>query len=369
MSSDWYHISNIESIDTPALVIYPDRVRRNIELVKTFVRDLHQLRPHVKTNKCPEVVQLMLAQGISKFKCATVAEAEMLALEGAPDVLLAYQPTGPKAYRLCELQRRYSRTVFSCLADNIKSVTHLSGLARANGQEIKIYIDLNVGMNRTGVEPERAFDLYRVCASLEGIVVEGLHAYDGHLRDSDVAVRKKKCDDAFRPVEDLAKTITRTSGKPPHIVAGGTPTFPIHAKRDGVEASPGTFVFWDKGYEQLLKEQPFEFAALVVTRVISAPAANTLCVDLGHKSIASENPITQRVHFLNATGLIPVSHSEEHMVFTTEDATRFAPGDVLYGVPHHICPTVALFEEAQVCENGFVKESWPILSRRRKINI
>ena len=367
--SDWYHITNIENIDTPALVIYPERVRRNIEKVKTFVDDVQKLRPHVKTNKCPQVVQLMLQQGITKFKCATIAEAEMLALEGCKDVLLAYQPTGPKAHRFCELQRTFSGTIFSCLVDNQKSLSELSDIASSHDQQAKVYIDLNVGMNRTGVEPLYAFDLYTRCTSLPGIVFMGLHAYDGHLRDPDLILRKQKCDDAFGQVEALAQKIKHESGTPPRIVAGGTPTFPIHAQRDDVEASPGTFIFWDKGYEQLLKEQPFEFAALVITRVISHPSAHTLCLDLGHKSIASENPITQRVHFLNASGLIPTGHSEEHMVFNAENEKQFPPGTVLYGVPHHICPTVALYEDALVCENNVVQESWPVLSRRRKINI
>ena len=124
-----------------------------------------------------------------------------------------------------------------------------------------------------------------------------------------------------------------------------------------------------KGYQQILKEQPFEFAALVVTRVISKPDSHTVCLDLGHKSIASENPLPQRVHFLNATGVTPTGHSEEHLVLRVENKEGLAPGDVLYGIPHHICPTVALYEEAAVYSDGKVKGFWPILSRKRKINI
>lgn len=368
--AEWYSIDNIETLDTPALVIYPGRVRKNIDILKTFVDDVAKLRPHVKTNKCPQVVKLMLDAGISKFKCATIAEAEMLALEGAKDVLLAYQPVGPKARRFCDLQRKYKNTLFSCLADNAASVSELSTIAAGYQQTIRVFIDLNVGMNRTGISPgDEAFVLYSDIVASAGLAFVGLHAYDGHLRDADLKTRRQKCDDAFKPVEELARRISQQNGKDPVIVAGGSPTFPIHAKRPGIEASPGTFIFWDKGYQQLLAEQPFEFAALVVTRVISKPDQQTICLDLGHKSIASENPLNQRVHFLNAKGLTPIGHSEEHLVLRAEDKNSWSAGDVLFGVPHHICPTVALYEEAAVCDDGRVTTHWPILSRKRKINV
>ena len=368
--TEWYSIENVNELDTPALVIYPERVKKNIELLRTFSDNFDMLRPHVKTNKCPQVVRLMLEGGISKYKCATIAEAEMVAMEGGNDVLLAYQPVGPKAKRFCELMRKFQHTDFSCLIDNPKTLAELSALGVEQRKEIAVFIDLNVGMNRTGIAPgPKAFELYEQAKAAPGIVFKGLHAYDGHLRDPDLSARKAKCDQAFMQVESLANKITEAGHQRIVIVAGGTPTFPIHAKRKGVEASPGTFIFWDKGYQQLLTEQPFNFAALVVTRVISRPDHDTICVDLGHKSIASENAISQRVHFMNTGDLVPIGHSEEHMVFKSASADRFSPGDVLYGVPHHICPTVALYDEARVCESNRIKDTWPIISRKRKLTV
>lgn len=367
---DWYTISNIDSLDTPALIVYPERIKKNLQILKSFINDVSRVRPHIKTNKCPQVAKLMMDAGITKFKCATIAEAEMLAMEGADDVLLAYQPLGPKAIRFIELQRKFPGTTFSCLVDNPDSLKALSVLASEAHLTIRVFVDLNVGMNRTGITPgKEAFTLALDAVAAKGIDFIGLHLYDGHLRDTDFALRTQQCDDAFKPVEDLHEEIKRTMGKDPLIVAGGTPTFPIHAKRKHVQVSPGTFVFWDKGYQQLLAEQPFEFAAVVVTRILSIPDEHTICLDLGHKSIASENPIGQRVHLLNATGLVPVGHSEEHMVFRSEGKHKYKTGQVLYGIPHHICPTVALYEETAVCRDHLVGETWPILSRKRKITV
>src|SRR5437764_4717326 len=95
-AAHWYKIKNIDEIDTPALVVYPERVRENIRQLKKMSRNTASLRPHVKTHKTIEASRMLLEEGISKFKCATIAEAEMLGMAGAPDVLLAYQPTGPK---------------------------------------------------------------------------------------------------------------------------------------------------------------------------------------------------------------------------------------------------------------------------------
>lgn len=365
--SDWYTIENIDQLDTPALVVYPDRVKENIRILKDFVPDVNRLRPHIKTNKCAEVCRMMMDQGIYKFKCATIAEAEMLALTGAPDVLLAYQPVGPKALRLIGLIQKFPSTLFGCLVDNLDSASYLSDQAEKKGLKISVYIDVNVGMNRTGILPEHTAELFANCLTLKGIEIKGLHAYDGHLRDTDLETRRAKCNEGFNKAEAAKNQIDKQFGKSLIMIAGGTPSFPIHAQRQDVECSPGTFIFWDKGYQQLLPEQPFLFAALVLTRVISKPTEDTITVDLGHKAIASENPLSNRVYFLNAAAVDPVGQSEEHLVLKTSEAYRV--GDVFYGVPHHICPTVALHETMAVVENHRVTGSWNVVSRKRKISV
>lgn len=350
---NWYEVENINEVDSPGLLIYPDRVKENIRIAKSFLDNPDRLRPHVKTNKSPEVTKLFIEAGIYKFKSATIAESEMLAMNGAKDILLAHQPVGPKAKRLRELIRKYPAVKFSVIADDADVIKSLSG--------INIYIDLNVGMNRTGIEPEKALDLYK---EFENQVI-GLHAYDGHLRDPDLEVRRKQSDEGFARVLKLKSQIA----KPLTIVAGGTPSFSIHAKRKEIECSPGTFIYWDKGYQAVLKEQPFLIAALVVTRVISVPTSDTFCVDLGHKGIASENPIDKRVYFLNAEGLTPIGHSEEHLVIKTEGKHSFKVGDVLYGTPHHICPTVNLYDSPHVIEDHKYVSNWDTVSRKRKLTV
>lgn len=368
-SKAWYTISNIAGIDSPALVLYYERIKENIRLLKQLSGNVSLLRPHVKTNKIAEVCRLMLEEGITKFKCAAIAEAEMLAQVQAPDVLLAYQPVGPKSQRLAALITTYPGTHFSCLVDNKVAAAGLSQVAVGHDIAIDILIDLNVGMNRTGIPPgKEALDLFEYCLALPGINPAGLHAYDGHIKETVPVKRQLQSDNAFAGVQALAATIQEQWGITPVIVAGGSPTFPTHLHRAGVECSPGTFVFWDRGYKEQLPEQPFDYAALVITRVISIIDEHTICTDLGHKSVAAENPFP-RVYFLNAPDAIAVGQSEEHLVLKVPDATAYTIGDVLYGVPMHICPTVALYERAIVIKDHEAIEEWKVVARDRKITI
>lgn len=367
---EWYTINNIDTVDSPALIVYKERVVENIRTLTSMIDDVKRLRPHVKTHKSKEAALLMLEAGINKFKCATIAEAEMLAMVNAPDVLLAYQPVGPKIRRFIALKKNYPATIFSCLVDNIDAAKSIADAACDNNLEINVYIDLNVGMNRTGIAPGvAATELYKACKNLKGINPAGLHAYDGHIRTKDFEQRTEECNKAFKLVEVTQKQLIEQGFPKPIIIAGGSPTFPIHAKRKDTECSPGTFIYWDAGYENICPEQSFFPAALVISRIISFPQKNTVCLDLGHKSIAAESELARRAVFLNARDLKFTGHSEEHLLAEAPEGHSYKTGDVLYGLPFHICPTVALFERALIVRNHEVSGEWKTIARDRKINV
>lgn len=366
----WYLIETVDRIDSPALVVYRDRVKKNITQLINSINDPQRLRPHVKTSKASEPALLLLNAGIKKFKCATIAEAELLAQLQAPDVMLAYQPVGPKVQRLISLIKTYPATAFSCLTDNRTAAHDISQQAAQTGVCINVYIDLNVGMNRTGILPdESAVALYELCASLPGTKPVGLHVYDGHITDTDFNLRTEKCNAAFAPVAVLKKALLEKGFDQIGIVAGGSATFPIHAKRNDVQCSPGTFIYWDAGYARLLPEQPFEPAAVVITRIVSLPDSKTVCTDLGHKAIASESGFEKRIRFLNSPELHIIAHSEEHLVLQADENHNYKIGDVLYGVPYHICPTCALYERALVIEERKVTGEWKTVARNRKLSV
>lgn len=365
---DWYRISNIATLPTPALVVYPERIRENIWRAIAIVGDPQRLRPHIKTHKCGQIIRMHLEAGVTKFKCATIAEAEMTATAGAQDILLASQLVGPNLTRFAELRQKFPKTRFSTICDSGEILGSLNDLGKKSGKRILVYIDLNCGMDRTGAVPDdTAFELYRQICTAPGLEIAGIHAYDGHIHEADLTAREKQCGEFNSRLIAFRDRVTAAGLPVPNLIASGTPTFALHARLKDRDCSPGTYVFWDFGYQRFT-DLDFNLAALVITRVISKPTANRLSLDLGHKSIAAENP-QPRVLFLNLPSATPVMHSEEHLVLETPDAAHWKIGDVLYGVPRHICPTVALHDFCYPIENGKATEPWLIEARRRKITI
>ena len=355
--NEWFHLANEADIPSPALLVYRERVDANLRAMLEIAGGPARLRPHIKTHKMPAMMARQLALGITKFKCATLREMEMAAQCGAPDVLLAYQPVGPNVRAFWEIARAFLGTKFSAIADDPRAALALANVAHP----VELLVDLDLGQHRTGLAPdEPALELYRLIANTPGLRAGGLHAYDGHLDGRDPA----ECEAAFAPVAKLRAQL----GSVPRIVAGGSPTFPFHARRGEVECSPGTCVFWDAGYAKKCPAQPFVPAALVLTRVVSRPGENRLCLDLGHKAIASEMP-HPRVLFPQLPDAAAIAHSEEHLVLETARAAEFPVGAALCGIPWHICPTVALHAQAFVVENGRVETTWPVTARARIVEL
>lgn len=366
---NWQEVSNLDQYDTPLFVVYEDRIKQNIEMaIDLLSGDVSRFRPHIKTHKMGEVLQIFGSYGLHKIKCATIAEAELAALNGMTDVMIAYQPVGFKIHRLMALIAAFPECSFSCLLDNLDTAGEIGNAAK--GQDVKVYIDLNTGMNRTGFPAsEDVIAFVNALDEISGLKFMGLHVYDGHIHDPDPAVRAARAKPAMDKVLADADELIKQGFSDLKIVAGGSNTFSYYAGIERLECSPGTFVFWDENYTRLLPELAFKPAAVLVCSVISLPAPGLLCVDLGYKSVSSENPIEKRVVFPWNPDLSPIGHSEEHLTLKHIGPTVYKVGDRIYGLPYHVCPSCALYEEAQVVNNQHIEKSWRIKARDKKISI
>ncbi len=363
----WYSIANAGDVASPALLLYRSRIEANLREMLRIAGDPARLRPHLKTHKLAEIVRRQVALGISKAKCATIAECELAAANGVADVLLALQPVGPAIKRLAQLADAFPAVKFSAVVDN-DDVAEMLDQEWKGRSPLGVFVDLDVGQHRTGIAPGNdALALARRVSRSRALRFRGLHAYDGHLGIADPEERAARCDAAYEPVAALASALVAGGIPVPAIVAGGSPTFAIHARRPDVELSPGTTVLWDAGYGSKLKDLPFLPAATLLTRVVSKPGPDLLCLDLGHKAVASEMPHPRAV-FPSLPDAEPVSHSEEHLVLRTTKADRIHVGDVLYAIPWHVCPTVALHQEAWLVDEGRAVECWHILARARRLH-
>ncbi len=360
---------DFSKIESPGLIVFPEIVRSNIKLAIDMVGgNVDRLRPHIKTHKTQEVNNLLLEAGIYKFKCATIAEAELLAISKAKDILLSIQPTGTTLSRFFELILHYQTSEFSCLVDDYLAAEKIDELASNNNIVINIFIDLNVGMNRTGIVPKNALQLIeKIKNHLSNLKIKGYHAYDGHIRDFDM---ESRIDHVQQDFIDFYKLIDRIDPNNKYeIVVGGTPSFLVHRTNNRFVCSPGTFVFFDIGYSNLFPENTFKMAVQIISRVISKPTSSTICVDLGHKSVAAENPIENRVRFIDFPNWLLKSQSEEHGIIEVNDHTDIEIGQIIRMYPYHICPTVALHQNLQVIEDDQKTGEWVVKARNRKINI
>jgi D-serine deaminase-like pyridoxal phosphate-dependent protein len=262
---------------SPSLVFFKESIAANIARMIEIAGSPQRLRPHVKTHKTREIARMELDAGITKHKCATLAEAEMLAGCGVNDILLAYQMVGPNCARLAQLVKTFPQCRFATTLDHAAAGKSLSDALTKAGQKVTFLLDVDVGQHRTGIEAGRdAENLYEQLARLPGLEAGGLHVYDGHNHQSSHDERAAAVQQQIQPVLAMRDSLQKKGLPVPAIVAGGTPTFSIYAKMTvpGLECSPGTCVLHDDGYGTRFTDLAgFIPAALLLTRVIGRPTA------------------------------------------------------------------------------------------------
>lgn len=357
----WYKIENKESVFTPAILVYPERIKENIRRMIKLAGDSTSLRPHVKTHKMGEVVKLQAEQGITKFKCATLTELEMTVKNGGKDILLSYPLLGPDIQAYINLVNEFPEINFSVTVDAFDACVDLTQVAIQNNICLDVFIDIDNGMHRTGASCDEALDLASKINISEWLNLKGLHIYDGHIHVSDYNTRKASVDKDFEQVNLLCSKLKKLGIDYGELACGGTYSFPIHAKHSERTLCPGTPLLWDAGYEKSIPELDFLHAAVLVGRVISKPN-NNICIDWGHKAMAAEMQ-QPRIQFLNLEANSIENQSEEHLVITTSE--ELSLGDLVYALPKHICPTMALHEQVYVLEGNEVIDKWEVVARKR----
>lgn len=362
----WFQIDNEDQVRTPSILLYPNRIKANIQKMVEIAGDPSLLWPHVKTHKIPEIVEMHLEIGITRFKCSTIAEAEMVAGKQPTHILIAYPLIKSGIDRFLTLVENFPETRWGMVTDSHNAIEEIS--SKSTKIDFDVYLDLDIGMHRTGATPgEGAMNLYRMIHGSSNFSCGGLHIYDGHIHQADLNERSVEMEKSYSLALSFINMLEEGGLDVPLIIAGGSPTFPMYAKK-GTSLSPGTTVLWDAGYGHEFPDMDFNPAAVLIARIVSKPGVGLLCLDLGHKSVASEMPQPRAV-FPQIDNYKIIVHSEEHMVIETAESDNWNVGDCLYGIPWHICPTMALHESALIVENGTIIDEWTVLARRRKITI
>jgi len=367
-----YEVNDIANVLSPSLLVFPDLVGKNLDHMVEIAGSAARLRPHCKTHKMSKVIEMLLERGVTKHKCATVAEAEMLAETGATDICLAYNLVGPNIGRAVAFLDRYPNVKLSVTADHAVPLKLLGEAMHAAGHTVDVLLDLDTGLARTGISSgEEAKELYRSFATTPGVAPGGIQLYDGQHHQTDRNERKEAVLGSWKIASQFRDELVAEGLPVPAIVAGGSGTFPLYAEIDdpALELSPGTIIFFDEGYTKRYPDLDFTPAAALLTRVMSRPTPNRMTLDLGNKAVASDPPFESRLLFPELPEAKVVNHSEEHLVLETDLAARYQPGDALLAIPIHICPTSALHRSAYVVRDGQVVESWDVTARDRSLTL
>jgi len=369
MSDQAYAFEGQDAVISPQLVYYKDIIADNIEKMIAIAGGAERLWPHVKTHKMIEVVKMLMARGIDKFKCATIAEAEMCGDAGAAKVTLAYPLVGPNIERFFCLAEAYPQTEFFAVSDCGKQVELIGKAALKKGMAANLLMDVDTGQHRTGVPLDKVEECYQAWAAVPGIVMRGLHCYDGHRHESDYEERNREVAALDEQIAAIKERLLKAGMDCGILIMGGTPSFPCHQKLNKEYLSPGTCIIQDAGYREAYRDLDFVPGAAVLARVVSVPGNNTFTLDMGTKAVATD-PAPERAVLVGMEYAKTVLQNEEHWVVEVpaEHAGDIPEvGTVMFAIPMHVCPTSALYPEVPVVSGGKLAGWWQVTARNRKI--
>jgi D-serine deaminase-like pyridoxal phosphate-dependent protein len=347
-----YRIADPDEIATPALVLFEDRVDHNIRTVCELAGGAENLFTHAKTHKSDAVTRKQIAQGIENFKLATLSELQMVLRAGARRAILANPQTQPgKIEMLIDLAMEFPRAWIATIASSPAHVGMLGDAAARREQPLRVMLDLDSGMHRTGIAMnDDAVGLYRQVDEHSFLETAGLHWYDGHDTFVDPIQRSAVASGHIEALQAFRERLEAAGLTVPVIVAGGAYSFSYYANTDGMYGSPGSFIYWDGLCMTDLADLPFQNAAVILVQVVDRhPDLGTITTDLGNKYVCTHQELGKRAHLVDHDDAELVLHNEEYGVFRMAGELPEI-GAYLLAIPGYIGPTVTRYPGSHVID-------------------
>lgn len=366
-----YEVTDLSRLLTPALAIYADLVDHNISRVLAIVGGVDHWRPHVKTAKLAYTMRRLVEHGVRQMKCATTLELLTACEAGANDVLVAYPIVGRAAARVAEIANAFPSVAISALVENESQVE----LWR--GSRIGLFVDVNPGMNRTGIDARRTGDIISIARKIiaAGLHFRGVHYYDGHHNQPSLVDRTIAAHAGYDQLIDIVNSLLNAGIAVGEVITSGTPSLPCAVTYSGFRTSrflhrvsAGTVVYNDcTSLAQLPPEYDLRAAAVVISTVVSHPDERLVTCDAGHKTVSLDSGVPNCC-VLGRSELLPLKPSEEHLPLRVP-ASAAVPklGEHLYLVPRHVCPTVNNFDHALIVRGGRIVGVEPVTARGREV--
>ena len=345
---------NLEDLDTPVPLVDLAIVDANLKRMQDYC-DEHgiSLRPHIKTHKIAELAKRQLALGANGITCQKLGEAEVMADAGIDDILISYPLIGPiKAKRLAALASRAKITV---AVDSPVALETVASAARMAATEIRILVEFDSGMGRTGVVTvDEALALAKTAAETPRVIFAGLMTYPASENTVSFV-------NAARPVFEAA-------GLPiPMVSGGGTPdAFKTHTLGVIDELRVGTYIYNDRMMMGAGHATLADCAFDVVVTVVSRPSADRAIIDAGTKSLTSDpagkgGPGHGLIR--EYPGAVIERLTEEHgMVDLSACAEKPEIGERLHVIPNHVCPVSNLHDTIVFIDGDNLSE-WRVDAR------
>jgi D-serine deaminase-like pyridoxal phosphate-dependent protein len=349
-----YKVANPDTLETPAMLLFQDKMEHNIRSVCELVGGARNLIVHVKTHKSEAIIRRQIESGIDSFKCATLKELEMVLQAGASRAILTYpQVQERKIKRLCELTSSYPDAWIATIVSKPVHVDLLASTASHRRQSLRVMLDLDAGMHRTGIGfgPD-AVELYGKIDADPFLQASGLHLYDGHQDFSDVLQREAAAQRNIESLQEFQRQVESAGMPVDCVVAGGSYSFSYYARTPGMHGSPGTFIYWDTGFSTEMPDMPFRWAAMILTQVVDRyPDKGIITTDLGCKAISTDLEVSERACLLGHDTAQLILQDEEHGVFRMPGELPDV-GDYLLAVPGHVCPTTIRYPGIHVIDTA-----------------
>lgn len=357
-------------LQTPALVIDLDVFERNLARMSEHARRRTiALRPHAKTHKSVEIARRQIAAGALGICCAKLGEAEALA-EGGIESILVTSPVVSEAgiARVVTLNRRIAELMV--VVDNEKAAARLDDVAEGSGKRLKVLVDIDPGLGRTGIRPGEAAPLVHRVAKAKSLIYAGVQCYAGQVQHLESPnERREKSLAAMKELGELRDTLSRDGLTPPILSGGGTGTFDIDPDANVLtELQVGSFIFMDRQYNDVWEKPgdkpPFETSLFVQTTVISANRKGLATTDAGYKAFATDAgpPL---IASGAPEGASYFFFGDEQGGIVQAKERSLATGDSITCVAPHCDPTVNLYDVYHVVRGDTLQAIWPIEARGR----
>jgi D-serine deaminase-like pyridoxal phosphate-dependent protein len=362
-------VKKIHELPTPCLVVDLDCFESNLEKMSRYTRECGvALRPHAKTHKCPNIARRQLERGAVGICVATIAEAEVMLRGGIRGLLITGEMVGePKLSRLIRAVTEAPETMV--VVDDIRNVDELQRAAELAGIRIGVLIDLDIGQNRTGIEPgQPALRLAERIGNAKSLELRGICAYAGHVAHvAGFEERRASSRRALTRAVETRDLLTKNGHQVQILTGASTGTYNIDPEIPGLtELQSGSYVFMDVEYRRIGAKSGDvydDFApSLCVLATVIHRSGQKAIVDAGLKAFSTDRPFGPEL--LGITGVRYEFAGDEHGRLVIEDPSRdIRLGEKLRFIIPHCDPTVNLYDRFFCVRGEVVEGEWPIMER------